>query len=217
MSLVKHRFRVRDGSLTESKDWYSRFTFKGKAYYFSTRTPNKTLATKVESKKRHELIEQSELGLLKSVSIKAALDKYIQSMSHVKEINNIRNHCNKFMGFKQGIRCATTKRTEIEVHGLDPNRAFDSISMADIQHLVMARRSEGNSNATIIHELSTLNQAIKLNKTIGNPVPNLSLRDIKKDNQLRPFKGRLRYLSKEEEFDCWPRLIQKIPSLVLER
>jgi len=71
--------------------------------------------------------------------------------------------------------------------------------MADIQHFVMARRSEGSSNATILHELSTLNQAIKLNKKIGNPVPNLSLRDIKKDNQLRPFKGRLRYLSKGEE------------------
>jgi integrase len=120
-------------------------------------------------------------------------------MSHAKEINNIKNHCNKFMGFKQGIRCASTERTEIKIHGLDPDRAFDSISMADIQHLVMARRSEGSSNATILHELSTLNQAIKLNKKIGNPVPDLSLRDIKKDNQLRPFKGRLRYLSKEEE------------------
>jgi integrase len=48
-------------------------------------------------------------------------------------------------------------------------------------------------------ELSTLNQAIKLNKKIGNPVPALSLQEIKKYNQLRPFKGRLRYLSKEEE------------------
>lgn len=199
MSLVKHRFRVRDGSLTESKDWYARFTYKGKAHYFSTRTPNKTLAAKIESKKLQELIEQSELGLLKSVSIKVALDKYIQSMSHSKEINHIRNHCNKFMGLKQGIRCASTERTEIRVHGLDPDRAFDSISMADVQHLVMARRSEGSSNATILHELSTLNQAIKLNKKIGNPVPALSLQDIKKDNQLRPFKGRLRYLSKEEE------------------
>src|SRR5471032_2167047 len=114
-------------------------------------------------------------------------------------LNHIRNHCNKFMGFKQGIRCASTERTEIRVHGLDPDRAFDSISMADIPHLVMARRSEGNSNATILHELSTLNQAIKLNKKIGNPVPELSLRDIKKDSHLRPSKGRLRYLSKEEE------------------
>jgi integrase len=71
--------------------------------------------------------------------------------------------------------------------------------MSDIQHLVMARRAEGCSNATILHELSTLNQAIKLNKKIGNPVPALSLQDIKKDNHLRPSKGRLRYLSKEEE------------------
>lgn len=106
MSLVKHRFRVRDGSLTESEDWYARFTYKGKAQYFSTRTPNKTLATKIESKKLQELIEKSELGLLKSVTIKVALDKYIQSMMHSKENNNIRNHCNKLMGFKRGIRCA---------------------------------------------------------------------------------------------------------------
>ncbi len=199
MSLVKHRFRLRDGSLTESKDWYARFTYKGKAHYFSTRTPNKSLAAKIESKKLQELIEQSELGLLKSVTIRVALDKYMQSMSHSNELKHIKNHCNKFLGFKQGIRCASTKRTEIMVHGLDPDRAFDSISMADIQHLVMARRSEGSSNATILHELSTLNQAIKLNKKIGNPMPALSLRDIKKDNQLRPFKGRLRYLSKAEE------------------
>jgi hypothetical protein len=30
-------------------------------------------------------------------------------MSHSKENNNIRNHCNKLMGFKQGIRCASTE------------------------------------------------------------------------------------------------------------
>src|SRR5450755_386586 len=106
MSLVKHRFRLRDGSITESKDWYARFTYKGKAHYFSTRTPNKTLAAKIESKKLQELIEQSELGLLKSVSIKVALDKYIQSMSHSGEKKNIRNRCNKFLGFKNGIRCS---------------------------------------------------------------------------------------------------------------
>jgi hypothetical protein len=126
-----------------------------------------------------ELIEQSELGLLKSV----ALDKYVHSVSHSKESNNIRNHRNKFMGFKQGIRCASTERTEIRVHGLDPGREFDSISKADIQHIVMARRSEGSSNATILHDLSTLNQAIKLNKKIGNSVSALSLQDIKKDNR----------------------------------
>jgi integrase len=120
-------------------------------------------------------------------------------MSHSNELKHIRNHCNKFLGFKHGIRCASTERTEIKVHGLDPERAFDSITMSDIQHLVMARRAEGCSNATILHELSTLNQAIKLNKKIGNPVPALSLQDIKKDNHLRPSKGRLRYLSKEEE------------------
>jgi hypothetical protein len=28
MSLVKHRFRLRDGSIIESKDWYARFTYK---------------------------------------------------------------------------------------------------------------------------------------------------------------------------------------------
>jgi integrase len=199
MSLVKHRFRLRDGSITESKDWYARFTHKGKAHYFSTRTPNKTLAAKIESKKLQELIEQSELGLLKSVSIRVALDKYIQSMAHSGELKNIKNHCNKFIGFKQGPRSASNEPSEIKVHGLDSSRAFDSISMADIQHLVMARRSEGCSNATILHELSTLNQAIKLNKKIGNPVPDLSLRDIKRDNHLKPSKGRLRYLSKEEE------------------
>ena len=136
---------------------------------------------------------------MKSVTIRVALDKYIQSMSHSNDLKHIKNHCNKFLGFKHGIRCASTERTEIKIHGLDPERAFDSISMADIQHLVMARRSEGSSNATILHELSTLNQAIKLNKKIGNPVPALSLQDIKKDNHLRPSKGRLRYLSKEEE------------------
>lgn len=60
----------------------------------------------IESKQLQELIEKSELGLLKSVTIKVALDKYIQSMMHSKENNNIRNHCNKLMGFKRGIRCA---------------------------------------------------------------------------------------------------------------
>ena len=126
MSLVKHRFRVRDGSLTESKDWYARFTYKGKAHYFSTRTPNKTLAAKIESKKLQELIEQSELGLLKSVSIKVALDKYIQSMSHSKEINHIRNHCNKFQRrpFKGRLRYLSKEGKVRLLATLDPENYF---------------------------------------------------------------------------------------------
>jgi len=72
--------------------------------YFSTRTPNKTLAAKIESKKLQGLIEQSELGLLKSVTIRVALNKYIQSMSHSKEINNSRP---LFPLELQEPRCAT--------------------------------------------------------------------------------------------------------------
>jgi len=38
MSLVKHRFRLRDGSVTESKDWYARFTYKESPLLFDQDT-----------------------------------------------------------------------------------------------------------------------------------------------------------------------------------
>ena len=83
--------------------------------------------------------------------------------------------------------------------GFDGERLFESLTTTDVQHLVLARRSEGNSNGTILVELSTLSQSIKLNKKLGYSVPNIDFAAIKKDNQIKPAKGKLRYLSKEEE------------------
>jgi len=71
--------------------------------------------------------------------------------------------------------------------------------MGDIQRLVLARRKEGVSDATILSELVTLSQTIKLIKRLGYAHPDIYIAQIKGENKLRPSKQRLRWLTKEEE------------------
>jgi integrase len=61
------------------------------------------------------------------------------------------------------------------------------------------RRTEGVSNATILSELSTLSQTIKMMKKLKYEIPEVDFAELKKDNRVRPAKSRVRWLSAAEE------------------
>ena len=202
MALVKHKYRVADGSMQEAKVWYYRFTYNNKTYFGSTRTANKTLAARIEAKKRAEVVKNDQLGELKTLTIRQAFDNYLASLVNKdgwtrepKRYQEIASRFNKFLGEKINNRTGDA----MEVFGWDKDRDFHSLTMADFQQMVLARRNEGNQNATILNELSTLSQTIKLNDKLGFAVPSINFSSLKADNQLKPPKGRLRYLSKDEE------------------
>jgi integrase len=180
-----------DGSIT----YYYRFNRNGKIHTGSTFTNNKAKAAKYEDDKKREAAAAAEYVNSKSLTVKQALNKYLDSQSGAGQIANITTRVHKLLGHK----LSSTTKQHLTVFGFDGLRRFESLTDADVQQLVLARRSEGTSNGTILTEMSTLSQAIKLNKKLGYLIPDIDFAEIKKDSKVKPHKGKLRYLSAEEE------------------
>jgi hypothetical protein len=199
VALKKHTYRLKDGSQKETIDWYYRFSYRGKIYFGSTKTSNKTLAAKIEKKKYEDALTKFELGITESITLKNAIENFLGSVSHSSEYHNTVTYTEKMLGSKKDNRCTAVETKYLKIYGFDGDRLFESIKTADIQHLVLNRRKEGNKNGTILAELSTFSLMTKLNKKLGYPTPIIDLAAIKKDNNIKPHKGKLRYLSKDEE------------------
>lgn len=197
MALVKHKYRLKDGTTVESTDWYYRFIFRGKRYFGTTETSNKTIAARVQKKKQDELVAQKELGDSPGITIEKALKTYLDSTVKSGQHENNKTQVSKLMGRKRNSK--VSHEEWIEVFGFDKQRQFSSLIDADVQMLILKRREEGNADSTILNELVVLNQTIKLNKHLGMAVPNISFAELKRTNALKPAKTKLRYLSDEEE------------------
>jgi integrase len=180
-----------DGSST----YYFRFKRDGRIYTGSTGTGNKSLAAKFEDKKKRLVSEAILRGDTKQLTIDSAFKIYLDSQERAGQYKNISTRISKMLG---GKLCSRTKQP-LKVFGFNGGRAFDSLSNADVQMLVMERRKAGTSNGTILTELSTLSQVVKLIKKLGYIVPEISFSDIKKDSRIKPSRGKLRYLSIDEE------------------
>lgn len=197
MSLYKHRMRRKDGSLWVSENWYYRFEYKGKPYNGSTGTTNKTIAKQIEAKEYNQVLKKVELGENPSITLETGFNNFLDSVQQSGELRNITRYLKKLLGAKKQL--VDGVREEMTIFGFDKDKDLDKLSTADVQKLILARRKELNSDQTILHEICYLNQAINLNRKLGHPVPSIDFSELKKDNKLKPSKGRLRYLSKKEE------------------
>jgi integrase len=200
MSLYKHPYYVFDFATKQkvkklSDDWYFRFNRDGKTYAGSTGSSNKTTAARFEEKKKREVDAILANGDSKSVTIKQAFAIYTEASAKHKQLANIKSRIMKMLGSTTDTR----NRTIVPVFGFDGNRKFESLTTADLQQLVLKRRAEGTADGTILTELGTLSQTIVLLRKLDHLVPNIDFKDLKKDNAVRPSKGRLRFLSRAEE------------------
>jgi integrase len=197
MPIVKHEFRLKDGTQKETKNFYYRFQYKGKTYFGSTKTANKKLAEAVEKKVYEDLINKYELGHVESITVNKAVQNYLAAMKGVSEYNTKVSYTKKLLGSK--INNHSSDREEVKIYGFDGEWNFEKIDNAAVSQLVLSRKSEGNKSGTILGELSVLSQIVQINRQLKVPVPNLDLKEIKRLNQLKASKGKLRYLSKDEE------------------
>jgi len=196
MALIKHTYRLKDGTQRQSDTWYYRFRYKGKTHFGSTDTTNKQTAARIEKQKYEEIVARHRLGSTSSITIKQAFDNLLDSVAGTNREKDFKSHIAKLLGLKKDAR--TKGNPIIAVFGFDGSRPFESLTDADAQSLVLKRRKEGSSNGTILVELSTLSKAIKVNKKL-HPSPVIDFAALKKDNSIKPYKGKLRYLSLEEE------------------
>lgn len=184
MSLVKHG---------TSPYWYYRFIRNGRTYFKSTKETNKARASRVEL----DAIEHVERGRSEKPSIKVqdAFETYLGTLTVQRQHTTMRSKVDKLLGSK--IEHRTGQR--VPVYGFDSDQPFHLLGTPDVQRLVMHRRKEGNSNATILYELVALSQTIKLMSKLGYQVPEINLSAIKSDNDIKPAKHRIRFLSTTEE------------------
>ena len=161
----------RDGS----KYWYIQFQFNGKTYIKSSKTTDKQLALNLEAQFRRQLIEQHQLGVKAPIEIAKAFQLYIKSKSHIKSFEKTTYQCKRAVQFWQGLDYIH-QITTLEV---DRYR----------QHL----QSAGFANQTIKAALNQVGGTIKYMKKLGHQVADVEMPTIKLP------KGRLRYLTDEEE------------------
>ena len=186
MSIVKH---------ANSPNWYFSFQLHGKKYFGSTGTSNKTVAKKVEEGERRKAIEASLNDQSEPVTLKAAIQLFLDSKRDDSEFGNIKARANKLIGLKNH----PGTRNRVACFGFDGSMNLHDLKTKDLQRLVLERRKEQNANGTILYELLTLNAIIKLCRKLGYEVPTLNLAEIKRDNAIKPDRKRIRFLSIEEE------------------
>ncbi|WP_415878401.1 tyrosine-type recombinase/integrase [Methylomonas sp. TEB] len=184
MSLIKR---------PNTQNWYYLFQFKGKKYFGSTGTPKKTLAAKVEAKKREEAIAEQLLGEAPSIKLSAALEQFKQSRVGTSNFKNVLTYSNKLLGFK--LDAKTGEKISVAAIG-KPDMKLHEITNKHVKALVSVRKAEQVGHWTIKHELQALRSTIQLAGELGYKV-NTEINWATKD--LKTKKGRLRFLTSEEE------------------
>ncbi len=133
------------------------------------------------------------LGAAPSITLADALEHYKKSREHAASYKNQITYANKLLGFKldsntgEKIKITAIGKPDIQVH---------EISNKHIKTLVAGRKTETASHWTIKHELQALRSTIQLAGEMGFKVNS----EINwPSNELKTKKGRLRFLTREEE------------------
>jgi hypothetical protein len=158
-----------------SKYFYIQFQYNGKTYIKSSKTPDKQLALNLEAQWRKQLIEQNQLGLKSPIEIIKGFQLFIKSKSHIKSIKYTIHWCEKASNHFKHL---------VYVH---------QISTIEIDRFRQLLQSNNYSNQSIKHVMNQVGGMIKYMRKLGYQVSEVEMPSIKLP------KGRLRYLSTEEE------------------
>lgn len=176
-----------------TQNWYYQFQLKGKKYFGSTGTQKKAIAAKIEAKKREEAFTNQILGEALPITLSDALASYKQSRIDVASYKNLLTYSNKLIGFKLDPK--TGEKIKVTAIG-KPDLFLHDLTNKHINLLVASRKLENLAHWTIKHELQTLKSTIQLAQEFGYKV-NTDLNWPSKE--LKTKKGRLRFLTQEEE------------------
>lgn len=160
---------------SNSPYWYAQFQIDQKTFIRSTKTTDRRVAERIETKFRAEAHEELVLGKRKAITIGEALDRYLSTREGTP------NYPNLVSKRKTLLRFFKAKTLAIR------------ITNSDLENFKHARLAEGVSAQTIKHGLNGLLGALRHAKKLGFDVPELQ------PPTLKLSLGRLRYLSFEEE------------------
>ncbi len=172
-----------------SSNWYFQFQHRGKQYTASTGTSNRTAALKVEREMRTKVHSQTYLGEAESIKLHDALQKYIDVRKGSSYHKGMCSIIRKISGHKLHPKTLI----KIPCYGLAADLRLHDLQTKDIERLVQHRKQEGDSNATIKHEIglirSVMNEFSKLGYKVNREIIFPTLKTV----------YRLRYLDFIEE------------------
>ncbi|QRQ88185.1 tyrosine-type recombinase/integrase [Cupriavidus oxalaticus] len=172
-----------------SKNWYYQFQINGKKFFGTTGTPNKTKAAQVEREMRNRAHSEAFLGEAETITLKDALEKYLETRKGTAYYAGMCSGVRKAMGYKLHPKT----KAKLPCYGLDPDMLLHTLQTRDIDQLVARRKSEGDKPATIKHEIglirATMNEMAKLGYKANKDIVYPALKTA----------YRLRYLDSNEE------------------
>ena len=155
--------------------WYIQFQFNGKSYIKSSKSTDKSHAENMEAQWRNQLIQQHQFGISAPISIPKAFHLYSISKNEIASHKALVRWCNR----------ATKFWSKLEY--------LHEIKTKDIEEWRQSLQQDGLSNQSIKHAMNQVGATIKYMKKMGYLVSDVEMPKI------RLPKGRLRYLSFEEE------------------
>jgi integrase len=186
MSLVRH---------AKSPFWYMSFMVNGKAVFKSTKTANKALAQKIENEARKQMVEDIHFDRKETVTLKDIINIHLSTRKESKSYAQLLSISIKLLGFKRN----NVTKEEIDVYGLDGSMPFHELTSKHLVRLMMARRSEGVTTGTFLHEILFINGLMTTAKQLGFQLPDIDIKAFKKDHKLKQERKPIRYLTADEE------------------
>lgn len=179
----------------KSPYWYYSFMIDGRSYFKSTKTTNKALAQKIENEARKAIIEGTHFEKKETVSLGDIIAEYQSSRIGSGREKSDAVYARKLLGSKM---CPRTRKLS-DVFGFDFDKPFHTLQTKDLYRLWNARKTEGISPSTFIHELLFISGLYETAKNFGYQLPDIDIKKFKADMKIKPSKGKLVYLSIDDE------------------
>lgn len=161
-----------DGILLRNNTWHLRFTVRGIRVAESAHTSIRREAERLRDKRRSELVEQVVLGKLKPIKLHDAIDAFQKSRKGLSSHDNAVYQTNPFKAL--------------------PNTYLDRITQTQLLELMEKRSADGykkSTNALTVRYFNAMvNYCVKHNYAV-----------CKKLQSIRDVKGKIRWLTTEEE------------------
>ncbi|WP_211462887.1 tyrosine-type recombinase/integrase [Collimonas silvisoli] len=155
---------------SNSGNWYYQFQFKGRKYFGTTGTPNKTKAMQVERDLRNKIHGEEFLGESETITLREALNKYLEVRKNLSYYKGMESISRKMLGSKRNSKTFV----DYPCYGLKADILLHDLQTKDIERLVQKRKSEGDKPATMKHEVglirSTIKEMIKLGYKVNREI-----------------------------------------------
>jgi site-specific recombinase XerD len=146
-----------------SSNWYYCFQIKGRRFYGSTGTSNRTLALQVERETRAKAHAASFLSVTETITLREALSLYCKARHDRQSGSGLISLSKKILGSTYDNRAHRIDTC----FGLNGDVHIHNITTRSVERLLGERRSEGNAEQTIKHEVGLLRATCNEMKRLG--------------------------------------------------